>query len=126
MKILETAHHRNGVGGVGFYVVRFTDWEGDDGVFNAIIPDHMNPTYIREAIEEGYDYHKVDGVECYVLKEGMDTIAFFENSWRGDRAFSDLMQFADLWARIDRDADARINKNLKDIAADAAARLSSH
>ena len=62
--ILEVAHHRNGVCGVPFHVIRF---EEDDQVMVGIV-------------FEGSGRVAVLGVD--LLHQG--TIAFAENSWRGD------------------------------------------
>jgi hypothetical protein len=66
LKIQEVEHHRNGVGGQPFYVIRFKDYEAGNMV--GIVFDE--PTH------------------CAVLnidKLAAGDIAFGSNSWRGDR-----------------------------------------
>lgn len=85
MKITGNKHdyHRNGIGGLGFYVHLF-DWTDEDGKLR-----HMM------AVDFEADKH-VGGITCAVLdvdelKAG--NIEFANgNSWRGDRFVGDLRE----------------------------------
>jgi hypothetical protein len=68
LKIIDIAHHRNGICGIPFAVVLFTDTGPEGSRKVAILFEH-----------EGY---------CAVLdvdKLAQRDIAFGSNSWRGDR-----------------------------------------
>jgi hypothetical protein len=70
IKIIKTAHHRNGVGGVPFNVTFFKDLD-ENKTMIAIQFDSDEPNDIHTAV---FDFN--------LLKDGV--IDFFENSWRGD------------------------------------------
>jgi len=77
LTIEEVAHHRNGVGGAPFSVVKFA------------CPEAGNMIGIVFDLAEGKEW---DG-RCAVLNRDMlaeGNIAFGENSWRGDHYESDL------------------------------------
>jgi hypothetical protein len=77
-QIIETAHHRNGVSGRGFSVVRFVDDAGRN-MLGVVFDD--SPTV--ECVTAVFDLD--------LLKQ--DVIAFGENSWRGDH-YQDTLQTA--------------------------------
>jgi hypothetical protein len=64
LRIDEVAYHRNGSGGEGFHVVRFT---GDDGPMLGVVFEAAGHVAVFNSDK---------------LAEG--TIAFMANSWRGD------------------------------------------
>lgn len=83
-KILEVAFHRNGVGGRGFYAVRFTgDIQPDDGEMTGCkpTPGIKNAKWLGILTD--------DKGECYVictdLLETCGVKFAGGNSWRGDR-----------------------------------------
>lgn len=90
MRILETAHHRNGVGGQPFHVVRFDRWD-EPGVFTAIIVNQGNNLDDPDDETLNPTGHHSGQVNCFVLREDMGTVAFGVNSWRGDQAWADLI-----------------------------------
>ena len=73
-KVISVAHHRNGVGGMPFYVVLFECGE-------------MNQTMVAVSFEddegEGYQNPRVAILGVDLLAK--NDIAFGSNSWRGDR-----------------------------------------
>lgn len=83
LTIHEIAYHRNGVGGVGFHVVKFTCPEAGEMVailFELADPDHS---------EVQWNGH------CAVLNRDLladGIIAFGENSWRGDQYEAELRE----------------------------------
>ena len=80
LTINKVSHHRNGVCGVGFIVILFTDNELDDGPMVATISDD-------------------DKLACHVLNVGelvKGNIEFAHgNSFRGDRYVDELMRLAE-------------------------------
>lgn len=87
VKIIDTAHHRNGVGGEGFTLVKFTDRSLAPGTFLATIPDSYR-----------YFPEEHSNTACFVVNiDLLPDIEFGTNSWRGDRTYSDLRD-AGLWA----------------------------
>lgn len=84
-RIVDVAHHRNGVSGEPFYVVRFKD-----GRQNMI----------------GIVFEATGSVAVFdtdLLKQ--DVIAFGQNSWRGDDYEGDLRKAIEEWEK-DREAMA--------------------
>jgi hypothetical protein len=81
MKVLEIAHHRNGVRGKPFYAVRFTDKVvGGEKEFLGVVPSPENS----------------DPGECYVVCLDLIPsvgVAFGHNSWRGDH-YADRLRTA--------------------------------
>ena len=87
VKILSVDHHRNGSGGLGFSIVRFTNLEGMYGPFMAFITDTQR-----------YHPDQVDGIECFVLDTSrLPDVCFVDNGWRGDVIFSELLK-SGLWS----------------------------
>ena len=87
VKIIETEHHRNGIGGEGFTLVKFTYHSLAPGTFLAIIPDSYR-----------YSPEEHSNTACFVVNiDLLPDIEFGINSWRGDRTYSDLRN-AGLWA----------------------------
>lgn len=83
MRILETAYHRNGIGGVPFLAVTFTDWEESKDTFLAIIPRDFCQDYCNGKNPEP---------ACYVVSlDLLPSVTFGVNSWRGDRALYALL-----------------------------------
>lgn len=85
--VKEIAHHRNGVCGEPFFVVRFTDTELDSEMVATVFP-----TYSES--DDGTETYSANG-RCAILSvarlsEG--DIAFGSNSWRGDHWDSVLCQ----------------------------------
>lgn len=70
IRVIRTAHHRNGVGGVPFNVTIFKDLD-EDKTMIGIQFDSDEPNDIHTAV---FDFD--------LLKDG--SIDFFDNSWRGD------------------------------------------
>lgn len=84
--VTEIAYHRNGIGGDGFYVARVNDT--DQGrTLVAIVPAWaVGDEDTDRANSPG------GGVPCFVIDPAVaagetGTIAFGENSWRGDNYF---------------------------------------
>jgi hypothetical protein len=72
-KIIDTAHHRNGVGGRGFSVVKFIDADEQRTMLAVVFDEREQDN--RESVTAVFDLN--------LLAEGV--IAFGENSWRGDQ-----------------------------------------
>jgi hypothetical protein len=71
LRIYEVAHHRNGVGGAPFYAVRFADPAECPGVMLGIVFQQAGQVAVLSV-------NKLAGL-------GQEaTVAFGENSWRGD------------------------------------------
>ena len=70
LKIIDTAHHRNGISGAPFHVVLFDDGES---VKIAVVFDHAGHVAVFD-----------------VAKLANRDIAFGSNSWRGDNFEPDL------------------------------------
>ena len=72
------AHHRNGVGGNGFFVVTFAEPRDERRMLGVVFDNPEDPDGERPAAFTGY---------CAVFNRvllAQDVIAFAENSWRGD------------------------------------------
>jgi hypothetical protein len=91
IKVLEIAHHRNGISGEGFHVVRFK-WDGNASMVATVF--------------EGAG--RVAVLDAQKAADG--DIAFASNSWRGDRAEPALRAAIAEWekAREVHPLDARI------------------
>ena len=97
MKILDTAHHRNGVGGTPATLVTFTEWEEGDRsatIYLAIIPDTEHDRWLLRPETDIAVRHNID---CFVVRiDLLPDIRFGVNSERGDRALRALLA-AGLW-----------------------------
>lgn len=89
-KIHEIAHHRNGVGGNGFYAVRFQTINDGD-------------TLTMEMVATVFEEQGNCAVLCldYLQKDGNATVAFGHNSWRGDTYEKELRAAIDKKAMKD-------------------------
>jgi len=73
-RVLEVAHHRNGISGAPFYAVRFTHID-DAGER-------------RQMLATVFDYHRIAVIATDRLLE--DGVEFGKNSWRGDTFEAEL------------------------------------
>jgi len=74
-KVIDIAHHRNGISGTSFNVVLFIDRETKEK-FVGIVPDE--------------DENSFNSFVLSVDRMGKDNIRFAENSWRGDNYTMEL------------------------------------
>ena len=80
-RILEVAHHRNGVSGQSFHAVRFTTPDAPGAFLATVFPRKKHIAVINTDLL----------VTCGVR--------FAENSWRGDEFESDLRTAITAWER---------------------------
>lgn len=111
LNIHEVDHHRNGVVGEPFHVVRFTDTSQPElGEFVAVVFDHFDADDYGPAYDDPDEMAKQRRAsrECRtaVLNVGMLTdpnaklkVRFGVNSWRGDRYDDALREAITAWYR---------------------------
>src|SRR3954462_9341075 len=82
LHITEVDYHRNGIGGHGFFAVRFTDPK--NGAMLAVV--FMNVD------EDGYSIPFPDPMVAVFHEETLPVITFGTNSWRGDNYAGELYE----------------------------------
>jgi hypothetical protein len=103
IEVEAVSHHRNGVGGEPFYVVRFEDHtkgESRDRKIGVVF-DYIPNTY--RAAEPGLFPDPPFNPRVAVLSlDRLPDISFGINSWRGDNYADMLYQAIDEWEETDR------------------------
>lgn len=103
--VTDAAHHRNGIGGLPFTVVKFTDSDMPEREFIAVLMDLTVDD--EERIEKGLWINPPTAVfDLGLLAEG--DIDFGSNSWRGDNYDTELR------AQAEAMLEAKFNKMLNE------------
>lgn len=89
IEVHEIAYHRNGVAGVGFYAVTFTDHDVD-GEPVKFVATVFPPDPITDGPDEGEpDWGETQGFHnpriAILALDLLPSVTFAHNSWRGDR-----------------------------------------
>lgn len=77
-EIIEVVHHRNGVSGWPFYVVRFTR-QTDEPMVATVFLNYNTPYEPDSGIDRS-----IDPQVAVFSERRLPSIRFMENSWRGD------------------------------------------
>lgn len=99
--IEQVAWHRNGVGGVGFHVVLFSEPKEERRMLAVVYPLYEQG---NGPADEGRTWNGLVSVFNRALL-AQDVIAFGDNSWRGDRYESALRRGIALWEERDSGAE---------------------
>lgn len=96
--IQEVAHHRNGIGGDPFYVIRFYDPDEKSNMLGFVFDGDEDETGLPT-----WDWRK-HGCRAAVVDIDLaqTTVAFGENSWRGDHYAPALHQAIRNWELSER------------------------
>ena len=94
IKVTECVYHRNGVGGQGFFAIKF-DWHYDNGSRGKFVATVLSSLDVNE-----YESETFTG-QCFVLQVKNGTVSV-NDRWRGDEVENELRKFL-TWRDKNRD-----------------------